>query len=193
MRRLKATHETTLVASEALFDHVGTWIDDDVLDEGDNVGGGEVEVNIDVLWQQLNADLEVKFRAWRNHLAKVDWRKVGSNVSIRDPLAPDMIELMGMNICVFYKGLDEGSSNFGHLPGMASCSKGQLGALNARSLCERCLSCANLAAIDKNTLLLDEEVGMLVDLRINLDFMEFMRQHYAHLIVKQPWKMIIVE
>jgi hypothetical protein len=30
-------------------------------------------------------------------------------------------------------------------------------------------------------------------LRVNVDFMEFMRQHYAHLIIKQPWKMPIVE
>ena len=47
---LNASHETTLVTSETFFDHVGTWSDDHVLDEGDNVGGGEVEVNIDVLW-----------------------------------------------------------------------------------------------------------------------------------------------
>ncbi len=71
---------------------------------------------------------------------------------------------------------------------------GLLGALNAESVCERCLSCANLFVTDGNTLLLDEEVSMLVELRMNVEFMEFnMRQHYAHLIVKQPWKITIVE
>ena len=70
---------------------------------------------------------------------------------------------------------------------------GQLGALNAESFCERCLSCANLVVTDGNTLLLDDEVSMLVELRMNVDFVEFMRQHYAHLIVKQLWKMTIVE
>jgi len=124
---------------------------------------------------------------------KVNWSKVDSNISIRDPLALDMIELMGMTIRAVYKGLNEGSSNFGHLAGMASYSKGQLGALNAESFCERCLSCANLVVTDGNALLLDEEVSMLVELRMNVDLMEFMRQHYAHLIVKQPWKMTIVK
>jgi len=40
---------------------------------------------------------------------------------------------------------------------------------------------------------LDEEVTMLVVLRINVDFMEFMREHYGNKIVKQPWKMTIVD
>ena len=59
---------------------------------------------------------------------------------------------------------------------------GQLGALNAESFFERCLSCANLVVTNGNILLLDEEVSMLVELRMNVEFIE--RKHYAHLIVK---------
>jgi hypothetical protein len=191
--RLKAAHGTVLDASETAFDPLGTWSDDEVLDDGENVGGCEVDVSTDVLWQQLSVEFDIKFRAWRNHPAKINWSKVDSNVVIRDPLAPDMLELMGMNVSSLYQGLDEGGSQFGHLPAMASCAKGQIGALNAESFCERCLSCANLIVTDGNTILLDEEVMMLVVLRMNVDFMEFMRDHYAHLIVKQPWKMTIVE
>ena len=76
---------------------------------------------------------------------------------------------------------------------MASCAKGQIGGLNAESFCERCLSCANLVVTDGNPILLDDEVMMLVVLRMNVDFMEFMRDHYAHLIGKQPLNMTIVE
>ena len=76
---------------------------------------------------------------------------------------------------------------------MASCSKGQLGALNAESFCERCLSCDNMVVSDGYTLLLDEVVKMLVILRRNVHFMEFMREHYAHVVANQPWKMTIVE
>ncbi len=99
---------------------MGSWGDDDALDEGDNVGGGEVEVNIDVMYQQLSADFEVRLCAWRNHFANVNWSKVDSNISIRDPLALDMIELMGMHISALHKGLSDSSSNFGHLLGMSS-------------------------------------------------------------------------
>ena len=76
---------------------------------------------------------------------------------------------------------------------MASCSKGQLGALNAESFCERCLSCANMVVTDGNTLLDDDEVTMLVILRMNANFMEFMREHYGHVVSNQPWKMTVVD
>jgi hypothetical protein len=86
-----------------------------------------------------------------------------------------MFELMGIDIGKLYKGLDEGGIQYGYLPAMTSCSKGQLGALNAESFRGRCLSCANMVVRDVNTLLLDEEVKMLVILRMNAHFMEFMR------------------
>ena len=62
---------------------------------------------------------------------------------------------------------------------MACNSVGQLGALSAESYCERVLSCANNVVTKGNTLLSDEEVEMLVVLRMNRDFMAFMREHYG--------------
>ena len=56
--------------------------------------------------------------------------------------------------------------------------QGQLGALNAESYCERILSCSNLVMTDGNTMLSDEEVEMLVVLRMNRKWMVFMREHY---------------
>ena len=141
----------------------------------------------------LSQEFPGKFRAWRNKPAAVVWSKVDDTVTLRDPSSPNMFELMGIDTSKLYKGLDEGGIQYGYLPAMASCSKGQLGALNAESFCERCLSCANMVVSDGNTLLLDEEVKMLVILRMNAHFMEFMREHYAHAVANQPWKMTIVE
>ena len=143
---LKASHETAFYATVTAFDLDGTWSDDELLGDGGNVGGPEAEVSKEVLGHQLSAEFEIKFRAWRNHPPKVNWSKVDPNVSIRDPSAPDMLELMGMNISSLYKRLEEeGGSDFGHLPAMASsCAKGRLCALNAESFCERCLSCKHL-------------------------------------------------
>ena len=77
---------------------------------------------------------------------------------------------------------------------MASSSKGQLGALNnAESFCERCLSCANMIVTYDNPLLYDEELTMLVILRMNSHFMEFTRHNYAHALCKQPFKMTLVD
>ena len=72
-----------------------------------------------------------------------------------------------------YKDMSK-NPKFGFLPRMAQASKGQIGALNAESFCERCLSCANTVMTDGNTLLSNEEVEMLTVLRMNEDFMEYM-------------------
>ena len=64
---------------------------------------------------------------------------------------------------------------FGFLPRMAGCSKGQIGALMAESFCERMLSKANIVMTDGNTLLGDEELKMLVILKVNSEFMTWAR------------------
>ena len=70
---------------------------------------------------------------------------------------------------------------YGLIPLMASASFGQIGALNAESFCERVLRCAGHVLTEGNTLLSDEELEMLVILRMNRTFMEFMRTHYNEL------------
>ena len=82
-----------------------------------------------------------------------------------------------------------GNKSPGLVPLMASCSKGQIGALNAESFCERVLSQSNLVMTDGNTLLSDEEIEMVVILRVNREFMEFMREQQEvtdHLKTKLP-------
>ena len=77
------------------------------------------------------------------------------------------------------EGLDTARVQFGWIPTMASSSVGQLGALSAESYCERILSCANNVLTKGNTLLSDAELEMIVVLRMNREFMQFMRAHYA--------------
>ena len=83
--RLKASHRTTLNAVDTAFDPIGTWSNDELFVDRGDAGGGEAKVNKEVLGHQLNADFEVKFRAWRNHPSKVNWSKVDPNVSIPNP------------------------------------------------------------------------------------------------------------
>ena len=67
------------------------------------------------------------------------------------------------------------------------------GALNAESFCERVLSCANDVLTEGNTLLSDEELEMLVVLRMNRKFMRFMREHYSSMLSQQFGQTIIRE
>ena len=112
-------------------------------------------------------------------------------VALRDSSALGMFELMGMD--EGYNMATQGGIQDGYLPAMDSCSKGQLGALNAESVSERCLSCPNMVVIYENTLLLDDEVKMLVIFRMSVHFMKFMREHYVHVVCNQPWKVTVVE
>ena len=95
----------------------------------------------------------------------------------------DLVEdLMDLDMGVLYTHLekvDTGRHMYGLIPKMACNSTGQLGALSAESYCERVLSCANNVVVAGNTLLSDEEVEMVVILRMNRQFMEFMREHYG--------------
>ncbi len=53
-----------------------------------------------------------------------------------------------------------------------------LGALNAESFCERVLSCVKLVVSDLHVRMKPKEIRMLVMLRMNRDFMEYMRASY---------------
>ena len=81
---------------------------------------------------------------------------------------------------------------YGLVPLMASSSFGQIGALNAESYCERGLRCAGHVLTEGNTLLNDDELEMLVVLRMNRDFMSFMREHYSEL-VKEHFKGTVID
>ena len=90
-------------------------------------------------------------------------------------------DLMRLDIGKLYthvEKVDTGRQLYGYIPLMASSSSGQLGALSAESYCERILSCANNVIVKGNTLLGDEELEMIVVLRMNREFMQFMREHY---------------
>ena len=62
---------------------------------------------------------------------------------------------------------------------------GVMGALNSEGFCERMLSAAGLVLTEGNTVLKKEEMEKLVLLRMNKEFMKFMRTHYSHLTKQQ--------
>ena len=92
--------------------------------------------------------------------------------------ADAMIKLLYMDMGPMYLLL-ETEANLGWLPRMASCSRGQLGALMAESFCERILSCAKQVLHAERLSLKPEEYEKIVILRMNRAFMEYMRQNHA--------------
>lgn len=125
---------------------------------------------------------------------EVDWSQHYPDM----PEKPDIIsDLMGLDIGKLYKKLEtekdsKGRSKYGLLPVMASCSYGQLGALNAESYAERVNSIGKLVCAEGNSLLSEEEVTMLVVLRMNRSFMKHMREHYGK-YVREAFGMTVVD
>jgi hypothetical protein len=73
-------------------------------------------------------------------------------------------------------GIQHGKSGkFGYLSMMTVVA---LGDLNTESFCERVLSCVKLVVSDLHVSLKAEDIRMLVMLRMNHEFMEYMRVSY---------------
>jgi len=89
----------------------------------------------------------------------------------------DLIDQLHLDIGRLYRDLEKQFSRFGFLPAMASCSTGQIGALMAESFCERILSCAKQVVHRHRLSYKAEEYSMVVILRMNRAFMEYMRKH----------------
>jgi hypothetical protein len=73
----------------------------------------------------------------------------------------------------------EKSGEFGKLPTMARC---YVGANLSEGFCERIISAGNLAMDEGNTLLSHDHLKKLVLLRVNRDFMIYMRTHQKHVL-----------
>ena len=103
---------------------------------------------------------------------------------------------MPINVGRFYARLickDKDAYEFGILPLMASCCDGQIGALNAESFAERDNSVAKLILTTLNANLSDEDLEKLVVLRMNRNFMSYMRKHYFNEIkALQPFNMTVI-
>ena len=116
------------------------------------------------------------FKQWRR--IQVDWPAEFPEANLKPPL--DVVDdLLPLDVGKLYKKIEASDPErrlYGYLPLMASCSYGQIGALNAESFCERTLRVAGHVMDEGNTLLGDAELEMLTILRMNRAFMEFMRQ-----------------
>ena len=91
---------------------------------------------------------------------------------------------MGKVLKTCFIDTDPDKTKAGYFPKMASSSNGSIGALLASSFAERVISAANLIMTNDNTLLPPSEIKLCVVLRMNKQFMEFMRKNYASVAAK---------
>ena len=140
-----------------------------------------------------NALVEYKrsFKNWVKYV--VPWKTLYPNLEGFDLIR----DLMPLDVGIVYlhilKNEDPDRSKFDFLPLLASCSSGEIGALNAESFAERIISAVNLIMTEGRTLLDDATLDKLVVLRMNREFMVFMRKHYFEEIrALQPFNLTVV-
>ena len=154
-------------------------LDSDSDDQCSLDGSASVESRNDI---KLGEEFDTVYRQYKTACKALKWNELFPKL----PWAKNKVKfpfgLWDVDMGHVMKKLikqDPDKKRFGHLPMMAVASRGSIGGFLASSFCERINSCANLVLTDGNSLLSPDEINMLVTLRMNRDYMQFMRENHA--------------
>ncbi len=148
--------------------------------------------------QLFSQEYKRAFKNWRSKDSEINYKlhfkKLQSMIvddkviSIKEDTPVDIVaDLLTLKVGSMYTEMSKDLNlKLGYLPVMAQASKVQICMLNAKSLCERGLSFVNLVMTDGNTLLSDEETEMVTVLRMNKEFMDYMRSRDPQTSKQRP-------
>jgi hypothetical protein len=139
--------------------------------------------NVAARRRQFEIDATAAAAAW--YKAGINWQETFPEADL--PPDADLIALLQLNPGAAYKRFQKEGA-YGWIPSMALC---QLGAVNAESFCERVFSCAKKVLPEGRTLLSSEELEMVVLLRMNEEFMKYMRVTHPT-VVKEKFGRTVV-
>ena len=148
---------------------------------------------------KLRCDLASHFDIVHNnyvlYCSEIDWRALFPDLNLPADGDYDLLDdLIEADVTVILDAMiraDPDRARFGYLPYMATGSKASVGAFLASSYAERVNSAGNLILTKGNTLLADDEIDMCVVLRMNRNFMAYMRKHFGH-ISRQQFRATVV-
>lgn len=155
---------------------MGSSWDDDDDEEEETAPRAVLRVDLD---EKYGAEFDRSWKAYRKVSASAEWPSIYPELELEVPY--DAFDLMGADLGRFFNILkteDQDGSKYGHLPYMATHSRGSVGSLLASSFVERINSAANLIVTKGNTLLDPEEINMCTVLRMNRGYMKYMRLHH---------------
>jgi hypothetical protein len=192
----------TLVALRApagiAFVQQSSWSDGDSEDEGEFSAPAAAAAapakpdddenspeNVAARRRQFEIDAKAAAAAWAK--AAINWQETFPEADLPSGALNLMADLLRLNPGAAYKRFEKDGA-YGWIPSMALC---QLGAVNAESFCERVFSCAKKVLPEGRTLLSSEELEMVVILRMNEAFMEYMRATYPA-VVKEKFGRTVV-
>jgi len=151
------------------------WGDDESDDDDDN------DVVVVPLATRLREDANRVLKAFIKHAKKLDWVEMFPDLKKtleetgKDTIGP--FDLMRVDMAKVYESFPKGE--FGLIPDLACSSVGSIGACLSESFAERMFSVANDVSTKMNTRLSDDEIEKLVLLKINKEFMKYMREKHG--------------
>jgi hypothetical protein len=157
-------------------------LDSDSDDEKCSPGDGPSSCDESQNEIKLGEEFDAVYKRYKNACKALSWKELFPNLPWAKTGFEFPFSLWDVDMgCVMKKLIkqDPDKKHFGHLPMMAIASRGSIGGFLASSFCERINSCANLILTDGNSLLSSDEINMLVTLRMNRKFMQFMRENHA--------------
>ena len=131
--------------------------------------------------EELSKEFKKVYKEYRDPCKDIKWNKMYPDAGWDDADFEFPWDLWSVDMSLVLNHLAElekKKPKFGHLLKMVITSRGSIGALLAQSFCERINSAGNIVMTQGNTLLGDEELNMLVVLRMNRFFMKFMRKKF---------------
>ena len=136
----------------------------------------------------LEREFKQVFKNWRELARGIKWQEEFPELNIlSDDKIDSLDHLLKADVGKFLRKViksDPKRKKYGYLPKMVTASKGSICTWLASSFCERVNSVANQVVTKVNSLLSPDEIDMLTTLRMNRDFMQFMRESYGHLSLK---------
>lgn len=120
---------------------------------------------------RLENEAKTSLNAYMTHCSQINWRPYIEKTEGTIDLIGD---LLSVDVGSMVQQL-KGTPAFGLIPKLALDSSFNIGTVNAESFCERVLSHANILVGDRNVRLNDEEIEMIVILRMNIKFMAWCR------------------
>jgi hypothetical protein len=155
----------------------------------------------EALEKRFEAEFDAVFKNYRRLGESIDWQALSAELELgleppKNGIKYDVVELLHVDMGKVLNHLcivpDKNCALYGYLPKMATASRGSIGASCASGFNKRLTSCANDVLADGNGLYSQVTIDKIAVLRMNSEFMTFMRTTFPA-VSQQPHNMTIVK
>jgi hypothetical protein len=198
-----AASQTSVWSSDEEMDGKDSAADESV---ADSVAAQKAALEIspsarEALEKRFEVEFDSVFKNYRRLGESIDWQSLSAELELglkppKNGTKHDVVELLHVDMGKVMKHLcivpDKNCALYGYLPKMATASRGSIGASCASGFKERLTSCASDVLADGESLYSQEAIEKIAVLRMNSEFMKFMRSTFPE-VSQQRHNMTIIK